>query len=111
MVHLGVQVEEPAPQEPELVEEFSDEESSADSGQEEEMVVEEGFAQQVAEDDFLMQARICIGRFLSAVEIDGIILDEPDWFRWSILSNYIRSVDQNIQQALRTSGNRVFNRN
>ena len=66
------------------------------------------FMEQVAEDDFLVQARIFIARHLSAVEIDGIILNEPDWYRWCILSNYIQSLDGEIQRALRTSGGRVF---
>ena len=93
--------------EPEVPLEFSEEVSESEDD-EEEAVVDENFAQQVAEDDFLMQARICIARCLSAIEIDGVILNEPDWYRWSIFSNYVRSVDRNIQTALRTSGERVF---
>jgi cobalamin biosynthesis protein CobT len=71
---------------------------------------DENFMQQVAEDDFMVQARIGLARFLSAVQIDEVILSEPDWYRWCILSSYIRSFDDNIHTALRTSGERLFNK-
>jgi hypothetical protein len=74
---------------------FSEEESDQSNQElsESDMVVDESFVQQVAEDDFLMQAHIGFSRCLSAFEIDGIILNEPDWYRWMILSTYIRSLD------------------